>query len=272
LFPNRSKFNCVITAVNLEGKQILLDATDKFCSIDNLPIRDLNDKGRQINKDGSSAEINLMPNFNSLYNMNILASIDANGDISGQVRELYFDYNGLRFRENYSGITKESYLEKLEKKFPGLEIDNYELKNDKTVYEPIIESYFIKNKNVIEKIGDKMFFPPMLHLASQQNPFKQENRQYPVDFAFPYKDKYAFVITIPDGYKVESLPKPMALSIDNKYASFNFSIASSENKITVALTLDINTSILPSDHYESLKEFFKKVIEKENEKIILKKI
>ncbi len=272
LFPNRSKFNYVIVTVNLEGKQILLDATDKFCSIGNLPIRDLNDKGRQINKDGSSVEINLMPNFISLYNMNFFANIDANGDVSGQVREQYFGYNGLRFRENYSSIAKDSYIEKLEKAHPGLEVENYELRNDKIVEEPIIESYFIKNKNVIEKIGDKMFFSPKLYLASQLNPFKQENRQYPVDFAFPYKDKYAFVITIPDGYQVESLPKPMALSIDNKYAAFNFLISTLENKITIAINLEINTAVLPSNQYEVLKEFFKKVIEKENEKIVLKKI
>ena len=272
LFPNRSKFNYVIVVVNLEGKQILLDATDKFCSIDILPIRDLNDKGRQINNDGSSAEINVMPNYNSLHNMNILASVDRNGDISGQVREQYFDYNGLRFRENYSGIAKDSYIEKLEKRYPGLEIENYEVKNDKAVYEPIIESYYIKNKSVIEKIGDKMFFSPMLYLASQQNPFKQDNRQYPIDFAFPYKDKYAFVITIPDGYEVESLPKPVALAMDKGYGNFSIVISNTDNQIQVSVSLSINTSIIPSEDYDTLKEFFKKVIEKENEKIVLKKV
>jgi len=272
LFPNRSKFNYVIASVILDGKQYLLDATDKFCTINNLPLRDLNNKGRLINPDGSSEEINLMPDYNSLYSASLIGSIDKEGLVSAQVKEQYFDYNALRFRENYSGIAKESYIENQEKKNPGLEISDYELKNDKALYEPIIESYTIKNKNAIEIIGDKMFFSPMLYFAMTENPFKQENRLYPVDFSHPTKKRYTFAITIPDGYTVESMPKSIAIGIDKKYAAFSFSAINNEKQINITVTFDVNASVIPSEHYEALKQFYKLMIEKENEKIVLKKI
>jgi len=114
-FPNRSKFNYVIACVVLDGKQYLLDATDKYCTTNNIPLRALNQVGRLINKDGSSSEINLMPTFNSLHNLSAITTIDKEGLLSGQIREQYFDYEALRFREKYSGLAKESYLENKKK-------------------------------------------------------------------------------------------------------------------------------------------------------------
>lgn len=271
-FPNRSRFNYVIACVLLDGKQYLLDATDKYCSINNIPMRALNQVGRLINKDGSSSEINLMPTFNSLHNLNAITSIDKEGMLSGQIREQYFDYEALRFREKYSGIAKESYLEKQEKRYAGLEIEEYEIKNDAQVYEPIIENYKIRNRNVVEIIGDKMFFSPLLHFCITTNPFKQESRLYPVNFSFPFKDKYSIIITIPDGYMVESLPKPISLGVDNKNATFNFSVGTQDNKITISASFDINSAIIQADQYDALKQFYKIMIDKQNEKIVLKKI
>jgi hypothetical protein len=37
-----------------------------------------------------------------------------------------------------------------------------------------------------------------LSFASSQNPFKQDNREYPVDFGFPFIEKYAVNIVIPE--------------------------------------------------------------------------
>jgi hypothetical protein len=51
-----------------------------------------------------------------------------------------------------------------------------------------------------------------LSFAGSQNPFKQENREYPIDFDF-LMDKYVN-ITIPDGYTVEQVPEPLNVSIE----------------------------------------------------------
>jgi len=272
LFPNRSKFNYVIVAVNLDNQQFLLDATEKYATISNLPIRDLNDKGRLINADGTSVEIKLMPKHNSDHTLSLLAKIDPLGEVTGQVREQYFDYNGLNYRSNYSGIAEESYIEKIEKLYPGLEIENFKVKNDKLVYEPIEENYNIRNKNAVEVIGDKMFFSPILYLAREQNPFKRESRQYPIDFAFSFKDKYTIVIAFPDGYSVERMPKSISIAMDKGYGNFSMTTSITDNQLQINMVLKINSSIIPAEDYNILKEFYKVVVEKETEKIVIKKI
>lgn len=272
MFPNKSKFDYVIASVDLDDKHYLLDATDKYCSINNLPIRDLNDKGRLINKDGSSSELDLMTGHNSINKMIISANIDEFGQVAGQVVNTFFDFEAVKFRENFSGVSQESNIENLEKKYSGFEIENYELINDKLVYEPVIEKYTIKNKNFGEIIGDRIYFSPMLCFALVQNPFKQNNRQFPVNFSFPTKNKYLISINIPKGYRIESFPESISIGIDQKHVAFAFSISANAEQITINSNLDINSSVIPAEDYDNLKQLFKLIIEKQSEKIVLKKL
>jgi Domain of Unknown Function with PDB structure (DUF3857)/Transglutaminase-like superfamily len=272
IFPSRSAFNFVIASVTSDKGMVLLDATSKISSPNILPLYDLNWFGRMIRKDGTSELVDLMPKLVSDDVVNMLVSIDEQGQVSGKVREQYFDYAALNYRDRYLGLTKDSYLENLEKKYEGIEVSDFELTNDKIINEPIIEKYSIKSDNLVEKIGDKLYFEPLLHFTQAENPFKQETRVYPIDFAFPFKDKYMLNIALPQGYQVESLPKSGSFTMANNYGSFNMSISNTDTQVQVVVNFIINTSIIPSEDYDTLKEFFKMVIDKQNEKVILKKI
>lgn len=272
IFPSRSAFNFVIAAVASDNGMVLLDATSKIAAPNILPLYDLNWFGRMIKKDGTSELVDLMPKLVSDDYVNMMVTIDAQGQVLGKVREQYFDYCAFNYRDKYLGTNMDSYIEKLEKKYDGLEISDFEITNDKIINEPVIEKYSIKSNDLVEKIGDKFYLDPLLHLTQSENPFKQETREYPVDFAFPFKDKYMVTINIPEGYQVESLPKAASFAMANNYGSYAMSISNTETQIQVVVNFAINTSIIPSEDYDTLKEFFKVVINKQNEKIVLKKI
>ncbi len=44
------------------------------------------------------------------------------------------------------------------------------------------------------------------------------------------------------------------------------------NKIQIIITKEINAAIMEAEYYSNLKDFFQKIIDKQNEKIVLKKI
>lgn len=271
LFPSRTAFNYVIAGVEIENKVILLDATDKNALPDILPKRDLNWIGRIIRKSGSSAQIDLNPTTTSKEGFNIMAEMDVDGKIIGKVRRNYFDYNAYGFRDRYSGMTKESHSDRMEKRYEGVEIADFDLQNEKEADKPIIESYSFESNNLSETIGDKIYFSPLLFFATTENPFKQEVREYPVDFIYPFQEKYLINITIPKGFVVESMPKQLFMEMEEKLASFKFNSTTTEQKIQILAVLDINQSIIGSENYDSLKSFFKEMINKQTEKIVLKK-
>jgi len=271
LFPARSAFNYVIAAADVDGKTMLMDATTKWSVPNILPVRAINWNGRLIRNDGTSAEVGLTPQTVSREVINVTVALDKDGKITGKARDTYFDYNAFLFRENYNGLSQESYLEKLEKGYKGIEISNYKLSNDKDTGKPVVEDYDFSHNSVTDIIGEKMYINPMLFLTKAENPFKQEKREYPIDFIFPHQDKYTIGIDLPEGYVVESLPQPIALAMEDNMGSFKYNLSANGNKIQVAVTIDINFATVGADYYVTLKNFYQKMIEKQNEKIVLKK-
>jgi hypothetical protein len=270
-FPNKSLFNYVIASATIDNTTLLMDATDKMSDINRLPIRTLNGQGRLIKKDGTTLEIDLMPKTNSKDIVNIMATINETGDVYGKVREQYFDYNAYVFRDKYNGIATQSYIEKLEKEYQGIEISSYNIQNNLDLELPVIENYDFKTSNTVEIIGDKMYFSPFLFFEKTENPFKQEAREYPIDFVFPNQDKFNISLTLPNGFVVESLPQTKGVALPDNLGNFRYNISNTGNQIQLLYTQDINQAIIGADYYEVLKNFFKEMIIKQTEKIVLKK-
>lgn len=272
LYPSATALDYVIAAVEIENGFILLDATDENAMPNILPERALNLTGRIIRKNGSSAEVDLTPNMLSKKIVNIMANVAPDGIISGKVREQHYDYYAHEFRSKYAGLNEESYLEKLEKKYPGIEIELYKVSNKTDLSKQIVEDYSFKHSGLTEMIAEKIYINPMLFFTENENPFKQEKREYPVDFIFPNQDKYTISLTLPDGYVVESVPAPLSLSMEEGLGNFHFNIVNSGSQIQLIATLSFNSSIVPANYYEMLKNFYKNVVEKNKEKIVLKKV
>ncbi|KIQ23032.1 transglutaminase [Flavobacterium sp. MEB061] len=272
LFPNRTAFNYVIAAVETPNGNILLDATDKFSTPNILPLRTLNWQGRLIRKDGTSEDVDLMPSKPSGDNVFINYTIDNEGKVTGKTRRQCTDYNAMITRDNISGLKEEEYLEKLENENNKIEISEYSRTNEKEILLPIVETYSFTGNNLCEQIGGKIYINPMLFFTNEKNPFKQEVREYPVDFGFPFADKYNITIQIPEGFSVESLPAPAVMTMEDNLGTFKYNIAVSGNSLQLVVAHQINEAIVGTDKYEMLKEYYKAMIAKETEKIVLKRI
>lgn len=272
LYPSRSAFNYVIAGIEVENQIILLDATNKYSLPGILPIRDLNWFGRVVRKNGSSAIVNLTPDKKSIDVVTLMGVIKEDGEIEGKVRKKSFDYNAFIFRNNFNGVSKDSYIEKLERENNGLEILEYEVQNSLVLNEPIVENYSFKTNNSVEIIGGKMYFSPLLYFALSENPFKQENREYPVDFIFPNQDSFRVSLTIPDGYVVESLPEPKLIALPENIAKFSYEVSKTNNQVQLSYSLDLNRVVIENVYYEALKNFFKELVNKNTERIVLKRI
>lgn len=272
LFPNRTAFNYVIAAVETPSGQVLLDATDPFSTPNVLPLRVLNWEGRLIRIDGTSEEVDLMPKATSNDVVTMNYAIDTNGQVSGKLRRQRTNYNAIIFRRNIDNVKEDAYLERLENDNNKIEISDYSRTNEKDLKLPIVESFSFAGSNFSEGIGGAIYINPMLFFAVAENPFKQENRAYPVDYGFPFMDKYSISIQIPEGYNVETTPTSIHLNMVENLGSFKFMINTTGNLIQLVISHQINSPIIAADDYLMLKEFYQKMIEKQNEKIVLRKV
>lgn len=271
MFPTLNGFNYVIVAIEVDEAVILLDATNYYGEPNILPMRALNWTGRLIRKDGSWNQLNLFPEETAVQATSMNVKLSENGDIEGKQRTQYTSHNAMLFRQAYTSAEEEEFLETLENNIGDIEIDEYEVKNTKNIGKPIIESYAFVKESQAEVIGDKLYFSPLFFFAKTENAFKSESRVYPVDFSYPWKRKVMINIALPEGYVVESLPEPTAVKLPDNLGMYSFNISKTPVGLSVVIQRQINTSIVTPDKYGALREFYKMLVKKETEKVVLKK-
>ena len=270
-FPNLRMFNYVIAAVQIDGKQMLLDATDSQSTGNILPSRALNWEGRLVRSDGSSQEINLVPTAVSRETVTIMGKLDATGKITGKMRTNKSDYLAHDFRVSHGTQNVQQYVQQLSDNLGRIEIQDYTIENKSDFGKPITETFSFVSSHHSEIIGDKMYLNPMVFFGNQRNPFVTETRKLPMYFGYPRQNKFNINIEIPPGYAVESLPKPTNISTGENVGNFAFNILQNDNKIQVTVNFEINNAMVSGSFYEAMREFYRKMIEKQDEKIVLKK-
>ena len=125
--------------------------------------------------------------------------------------------------------------------------------------------------NTVQENGDLLYVKPTIMSGWEVNPFKNEKRTYPVEFPYPTSDQYVLALTIPDGYKVEELPKSINLTLPPKDAQFSYHIAVDGKTIRLSVKIQVNKLGVPVEEYTFLRNFFSQVSAKLGEMIVLKK-
>ena len=271
LFPTMEGFNYVIAAVQMDNGTLLLDASSKYSEPGLLPTRALNWYGRLIKKDETYETIDLSPVTVSKEVTNMMVDLSPEGLIHGKIRKTYDEYDAFNFRNRNISIAENDYLEKLENKNFGMEISGYEIKNKKTIGKSIIESFAFELDNQAEVINDKIYFSPMFFMAMTENPFKLEERNYPIDFSYPWQQRYTVSINVPEGFYIISIPEDVSLALPDNLGNFSYQLKNTLTSLQLNVSLSLNQTIVNVEYYNGLKEFYKKIVEKQLEKIVLSK-
>ena len=268
----------VVTVLNRYGLKHARTVVgyDNSKKIKNIEIIVFDVSGKEIDKikknDGTFNTLNLIPSKTSAENTRMSVQLMANGKIEGKLRKTHSDYNAYVFRNNYGSVNEDDYLEKLENKNEGKEISDYQIKNKNTLGKAVMESFAFNLDNQADVVGDKIYFSPLCHLAMDENPFKLEERNYPIDFTYPWQDRYVMNIILPDGYEVTSKPEDINLALADNKGGFKYKIVENGKSLQVMVDLKINQAVMSQEYYGAIKELFKNSVEKQTEKVILSKI
>ena len=272
-FPTIDRLNYVLAYAVIDGKQYFLDATEEFSDINLLPLKDYNWKGILVdNTKMVWKRVSIeQPDF-GMSQYILKAIVNEEGVVEGNLKARHTNHKAYKFRENFKDQDLDAFTARKEELFENIEISNYEAKNTDDYKGHVSESFDFYKEAGVEIIDNKIYIQPLLFLKIKENPFKSDKREYPIDFGYPTKERYMVSINIPEGYAVESAPEPIVVKIPNNLGEFKFIPKVLGNKIQLAVSLEINSSIVGSENYSFLKEFFNQMINKEKEQIVLIKV
>jgi len=270
--PNYEAFDNVIIGVEDKGKTLFFDPTNKYSNMNILPIHNLNWIGRMIKSDGNSKDVLLEPQIESVQNVNAHLNLDVkNGSIYGFIRKNLSNYEAFLYRNNYKNLSNPKILDNISEKYK-IQIDSLAINNFNNANFNIEEFISIKKENSFDLIGDKIYITPTFIFVNKENPFKLNERSYPIDFLYPNKNNYTITYSIPEGYAVEYLPKSQKIDLASGLVSAKWTFIKDEKKFQVRWSVNYNSAYIDAKEYLDIKQFFEELIKFMDEKIVLKKI
>jgi hypothetical protein len=200
------------------------------------------------------------------------STLNENGEFVGSIKSRFVNHAAYDYRKGFKNTDLDTYISSMETKYDGIEISDFENKNTDTHKGYVTESYSFFSDNMTEIINDKIYFKPFMFFAMDSNPFKEDERKYPIDFGVPIKQTYNINIEIPESYTIESAPESVLLRLPEELGEFKFLTSINGNKIQISIAMEITDPYLAADKYLILKDFFNSIISKESEQVVLSKI
>jgi len=273
-YPVATKFNNVLVLAENGAKKHMLDATGKNNADGLVSYQNLSHKGLKIDLAGDTADwiYTEFTNLSKSTNSYIL-KLDTSNILTGRLFINTDNYAAVNRRNKYQSATSQKdFIENEESGKTGLEISDYQVNNMEQAGEVLSETMTVRLEDQVEVAGNLIYFMPLMFERVKENPFKLEDRNFPVDFAYPTESNYLMTIEYPKNYKLEKLPQSARYRLENNAGSFTILYSSDENGIMVNSKINISKAVFSPAEYYDLKELYKNIVQKQAERIVFRKI
>lgn len=266
IYPVLTDFNYVILKTSIDGKDYYLDATEPYLTFGELPFRTLNQYGRLIDfENGSYWEDIIINDFSTRGHRVQLTSFSR--DIwSGVIESNYTNYHSHKPKQQYDENSV-AYLENKINNYSDIIVENHKVIDFDKSKSSFKERFDFSIEP--EFIGNKIYLNPFIIKFFEENPFKLQERSYPIDFG--YKDIYIYSmkIDVNKDLKILEIPSSLTYSIPNDAGNILFNIKRSDNQLILYFKVKFNFAIYTSEFYPHLKEFMSKLVEFQNNSVIV---
>ncbi len=273
IHPVITDFNAVIVSAKIDGKDYLLDASDKNLPFGLLSLRSINDRGRIIYSKVNSDWISLVNQIPTKSTYNINAKISPEGLITGKIDKYYTGLEAWIKRTEVSEFpTLEEYEEKAIEKASGIRILSAKIKNQDNLEESLVETIDFEMDIKDNMQGNLLVMNPVLFERQRKNPFNLTERNFHVDLGSAQSEVYNISIQIPQGYTLERAPKNTALTLPENSAKYSYRSVFQDGILMVQQMRNLNNAIYSPEEYFHLKEFFSLLIQQQNTDFQFKKL
>lgn len=291
-YPIQDKFNYVIAYANIDGKEdILLDATDNMLTAGMLSYQALNGVGLLTQGDSKYDWVNLQASKSAKITNIVSATLnmDKTGLVKGEITERFGGYEAIRMRRKLSKdakVTEEgeegeegeaeaptelSEEDKQKEEAEKAKTNKFTWKNLEELGKPLDGTKKVEISEFSQVNDDFIYFTPLLDYRMKENPFKNTERNFDIDYACPVEKSFYMNFVIPEGYKVEELPKPIRLKWQDESIKFDYAVTATGDKVQLISKFVLSRPIFKAEEYKALRDLYAQIVAKQEEQIVLKK-
>ncbi len=265
-YPFLEAFNYTVALVNLDSALYIVDVTEPLLNFGEIPTRCLNDQGMLVRKDNIDwieFESNFMSDNRHEIELTINPALDS---LQAEIKLSSSGYEAVNKRKLFKTDYKELAEDLLGRNY--LSYDSINCLNLMETAQPL-QLHFSRPFEV-ENIDDNLLIDPFCGMIVTENPLKQTERSYPIDFTYKFSRTFSININIPKGYRL--LTTPDNLIVNNKHVRIVYTVTNQDpEKVTITAVYQFKKDVYPAADYLTLKGYYDQIVSKFNEKIILEK-
>jgi hypothetical protein len=264
------RFNHLVAYAELEGKEILLDATHPLRPYTLLAKNDLNDnayvlepeKQRWVKVQSAAATRQV---------------ISAETDFSHPAQPVH--RFTVRLEGHEAVAERQKFVEKgkfvAEREMINTPYADFKLASSETKAmddpdEPLLVNLTYQPETPAAGLPDLIYFAPVLLGKFTENPFKNEARTLPVELGYPASYTYVLNLKVPPGYQLQEVPKSTLIKMPGNLAQFRYQVVQQNDQVQLNSVVSFTEPVIPAENYHHLREFYDQVIAKYREVIVLR--
>ena len=264
-----TQFNTVMAYVKDGEKFYVLDATDKISSHKLIPEAVANTKGFIVKPENGE----WIEAIDITHKYKVLAAVHGDIDSAGVMKGnclVNSDEYAKRERSEKWLKDKEKFKEEyFTRPYAKVKIDELTVNNaglDSLPLEQKVQFTYALNNS-----GDYRYFTVNLFSDLDDNPFISDQRLADIDFGYMQDYMIFGSYTIPEGYAFETLPENISMVMPDNSIVFNRFLQAEDNLLNARITVSFKRTFYPAADYPDFAAFYKKLIAKLNEQIVIKK-
>jgi hypothetical protein len=262
-----------VVLIKINGKDTFFDPGAPFTPFGLLEWPETGVQGLRLDKDGGGwVRTTLLPSSASRIIRNADLTLSETGDLEGKLTITFTGLEGMqrRWEEMHSDDTdRKKMLEDQAKEYipAASEVDLTNRPDWTSSSTPLVAEFHLKIPGWISGAGKRALFPVGLFTASEKRVFEHEGRVHPIYFDYPFQQEDDVNISLPDGWRVSSLPP--AQNQDAKAALYALKVESDKGTVRLTRNLNIDLLLLEQKYYPVLRNFFQVVRTGDEEQIVL---
>jgi hypothetical protein len=268
-YPSVNQFNTVMAYIVLGNKTFVLDATDKAINHKLIPEKVANTSGFIL--EGESGRWKDILSGKSKYKLMaaVQGEIDETGNMKANAMVNCYEY--ARAQRAKEWITdkqkfKEDYFIK---PYAGLQIEEITINNVNADSLPLEQK--IKFSALLNSSGEYRYFSVNYFSDLEKNPFVAEARVSDIDFGVSQEYILFGNYTIPLGFVFDGVPENVTMTTPAGDIVFTRTTNVEANLLNVRITIEFKNTFYAADSYPDFREFYKKLMDKLNEQVVIKK-
>ena len=268
-YPFIRQFNTVMAYVAINEKFFVLDATDKFINYKLIPEKVVNTSGFIVEGENGRWKAAVSGKYKYKVMAATQGEIDAAGIMKATGLVNCYDYARVQRCEEWLKNKEKFNEDYFIKPYAALKVEDIVINNLEADSLPLEQK--IKFSSALSSSGDYRYFSLNLFSDLEKNPFIAYNRVSDIDFGVQQDYTIFGNFTIPADYIFDGVPENISMTTPDNGIVFNRAVQVEANLLNVRMTVEFKKSFYPADEYADFAAFYKKLFDKLNEQVVIKK-